>query len=526
MAASESVTASALGYIQTMAKEPLFLVMIFPILFTVYVVVNEVLRYKARIPSFSGPVGYPVFGNLPQTQGDAAEKYRSWAKKYGPVYQVQLGNMPVLVVNSAEKSKEIFLTNSRSSNSRPLMYTFHTLVSSTQGFTIGSSPMDESLKRRRKAAASALNKPAVQTYVPHIDLETKEFINDAFKRGQAGQIAIDPMPIVKRLSLNLSLTLNWGTRIENVDDPMFKEIIEVEENVSLARSVTTNMQDYVPLLRLNPFNKDSRLARDTRRRRDVYLRKLNKELEERIANKTYKPCIQANILLDPEAKLNAAELMSISVTMINAGLDTVVSTLYWGLAMLASRPDVQEKAYAAIRERHSDDEVLCDPVEDQKCEYVVALVKEMLRYFTPLRLSLPRTTSTDMVYEGKKIPKGTLLFHNTWACNMDPKLYNNPHEFRPERFIENPTLRMFSYGEGARMCAGNLLGNRELYVMFMRVISSYTIHKATDVDVNPLTGVHDPAALGTTPHPYKVIFKPRNEKILAAALANHVPVAV
>lgn len=40
------------------------------------------------------------------------------------------------------------------------------------------------------------------------------------------------------------------------------------------------------------------------------------------------------------------------------------------------------------------------------------------RYFTVLRLALPRTSIRDITYEGIVIPKGTVFFLNAWACNM------------------------------------------------------------------------------------------------------------
>jgi hypothetical protein len=58
-----------------------------------------------------------------------------------------------------------------------------------------------------------------------------------------------------------------------------------------------------------------------RDRRDVYLTALNKGLEARMEKGTHQPCIQANVILDEEAKLNSEELTSISLTMLSGGLD-------------------------------------------------------------------------------------------------------------------------------------------------------------------------------------------------------------
>ena len=243
----------------------------------------------------------------------------------------------------------------------------------------GTSPFSESLKRRRKGAASALNKPAIATYISHLDIETLAFIQEGVTYGAGGTKGIDPMPMIQRLSLSLSLTLNWGTRMGSRDDPLFREITEVEEDISKFRSTTGNLQDYIPLLRYNPLSVGSRRAREMRSRRDVYLQKLNTDLNERMENGTHKPCIQANIILDKEASLNKEELTSISLTMLSGGLDTITTLLQWSIALLGERPDIQDKALSEIRKMYPEEQMLCDPEDEMECEYIMALVKECLR---------------------------------------------------------------------------------------------------------------------------------------------------
>lgn len=383
-----------------------------------YILVNEYVRFSRRIKGFSGPTNYPLVGNIPAIKYNAAEKYREWSKVHGPVYQIQLGNEPVLVVNSAEAAKKIFGGNSQALSSRPVFWTFHKVLSNTAGTTIGTSPFNESLKRRRKGAASALNKPSIATYISHLDLETKDFVKDAFESGNAGRVGVDPMPMIERLSLSLALTLNWGTRMGSRHDPMFHEICDVEAAISKFRSTTGNLQDYIPILRVNPFSFGTRKAREYRKRRDVYLQRLNRDLDDRMEKGTHKPCIQANIILDKEAALNKEELTSISLTMLSGGLDTITTLVQWSVALLAQRKDVQDKAIEEIRKIYSADEPLADAYDDQKCAYIVALVRECLRFYTVLRLALPRATVKDVFYDGKLIPAGSTIYLNAWACNM------------------------------------------------------------------------------------------------------------
>jgi 3-hydroxyphenylacetate 6-hydroxylase len=346
----------------------------------------------------------------------------------------------------------------------------------------------------------------------------QDFVKDAFKSGRAGTVGVDPMPMIERLSLSLSLTLNWGTRMASREDPMFHEITEVEAAISKFRSTTGNLQDYIPILRLNPLSTGTQLAKEHRARRDVYLKKLNKGLDERMKKGTHKPCIQANIIQDKEASLNKEELTSISLTMLSGGLDTITTLMQWSIAMLAQRPDIQNKAVEEIRKMYPEDQPLCDAKDDQKIIYINALVRECLRFYAPLRLNLPRATVKDVVFENKLIPAGSTIYLNSFACNNDPKVWSDPEVFRPERWIEQPDAPLFTYGVGYRMCAGSLLANRELYLIFTRMLSCFEILSDSKIDTHPVRGCTDPTSLVSMCNHYKVIFKPRNEPALRSAL--------
>jgi len=196
------------------------------------------------------------------------------------------------------------------------------------------------------------------------------------------------------------------------DGPMFHEITEVEEIISKFRSTTSNLQDYIPILPLNPLSFGSKKAREMRDRRDVYLKRLNKGLDDCMEKGIRRPCIQANVILDKEASLNKEELTSINLTMLSGGLDIMTTLVQWSVALLAQRPDTQTKAIEAIREFYTDEEPLCNPLDDQKCAHIAAMVREFLRYYCVLRLAFPRATVKDVNYEGKLIPAGSTIYLN------------------------------------------------------------------------------------------------------------------
>ena len=138
------------------------------ILLILYVVASEAQIYLSRIPHLPGPRGYPIVGSLPALWGKVhAEQFRLWSEKYGDVFQVRLGERTAVVVNSASAARNLFLGQREAMNSRPLFYVLHGKVQGNSPVTsIGTSPWNESCKRRRKVGATAMNKVAVSSYQP------------------------------------------------------------------------------------------------------------------------------------------------------------------------------------------------------------------------------------------------------------------------------------------------------------------------------------------------------------------------
>lgn len=107
-----------------------------------------------------------------------------------------------------------------------------------------------------------------------------------------------------------------------------------------------------------------------------------------------------------------AELKSICLTMVSAGLDTVPGTLIMGLAYLSTPAGqaVQAKALTAIQEAYPNGDAWEKCLVEEKVPYVTALVKETLRFFTVIPICLPRTNIKDIPYENTVIPAGTTFF--------------------------------------------------------------------------------------------------------------------
>ncbi|KAF2199014.1 cytochrome P450 phenylacetate hydroxylase-like protein [Delitschia confertaspora ATCC 74209] len=466
--------------------------------------------------------GLPLFGSLLELGSNHAVVAQKWAKRYGPVFQVRMGNKRIVFANSFDTVKHFWITNQSALISRPTLHTFHSVVSTSQGFTIGTSPWDESCKQRRKAAATALNRPAVQSYMPLIDLESNVSIKEILEDTKGGQIDIDPRAYWQRYALNTSLTLTYGHRIDgDKDDKLLHEITDVERAISNFRSTSNNWQDYIPLLRLWPSRDND--AKTWRARRDKYLTYLLGILKQNIKEGTDKPCIVGNIIKDPEAKLNEAEIKSLCLTMVSAGLDTVPGNLIMGIAYLASPAGhrIQKKAYEEIMRVYPNNDAWERCLDEEKVPYVTALVKEILRYWTVIPICLPRKSIKPIEWNGAVIPTGTTFYMNAYAADYDETHFKDPTSFLPERYLdvaEGSGTPHYGYGAGSRMCVGSHLGNRELYTAFVRLISAFEFTPPKDPKDNPVLdclGANAiPTSLTMEPKYFKVGFKPRNRAVL------------
>ncbi len=500
--------------------------------------------YKTDIPKIAGipeiPGALPLFGHLLALGEDHATVCEKWWKQYNySVFQIKLGNTRAVVINSFDDVKEMVIGHQKEVIDRPKLFTFHGLISSTQGFTIGSSPWDESCKRKRTAVGQALGRVALKNYHPMFDLESyciiRDLQKDAFNKETGEPIEIMVRPYIQRYALNTTLTLCYGIRMDDVYDTLLREILYVGSAISLLRSASENFQDYVPLLRYTPNNKKNKRSKELRERRDAYLDTLLNKVRDMIKAGTDKPCIAAAILKDEETKLNGVEVGSICLSLVSGGFETIPGTLTSAIGSLCTKEGqvFQEKAYAEIMRHYPTmQDAWQASYKEESVPYVRAIVRESARFYAVSPLSLPRRTVKDVIWKNQaKIPAKTMILLNAQAANHDKSHYGlDAHIYNPDRWMEEDgiTERQIrgvphhSFGAGARACSGQFIAQRLLYIALIRLITSYkiiaseTMPPNTDyVDYNLIK-----SALVAIPRDFKVKLIPRDPVALEQTVAD------
>ncbi|KAF5799788.1 putative psoralen synthase [Helianthus annuus] len=99
-----------------------------------------------------------------------------------------------------------------------------------------------------------------------------------------------------------------------------------------------------------------------------------------------------------------------------------------------------------------------DDIDNMK--YLKAVLKETLRLHPPIPTLVPRVARQDVKVMGYDVAKGTRVITNAWAIARDPKVWDNPNEFHPERFLDctidfrGHDFNLIPFGSGRRGCPG------------------------------------------------------------------------
>lgn len=141
------------------------------------------------------------------------------------------------------------------------------------------------------------------------------------------------------------------------------------------------------------------------------------------------------------------------MNLLVAGHETTTTGLAWAMELLARHPDIRAKA------REGDD------------AYLDAVVNETLRV-RPVVPGVTRKLGQPVTIGPYRIPAGVTLLPMATRVHMDPRVYDEPEVFRPERFLhQRPgNYSWFPFGGGTRRCIGAAFAQTEMRVALRTIL--------------------------------------------------------
>ncbi|CAN6213767.1 unnamed protein product [Urochloa humidicola] len=424
---------------------------------------------RRRAPPPGPPKQLPVLGNLLQIGSRPHRYFQAVAQRYGPIVEVRLGRVRAVVVSSPEAAKEVLRTNDLHCCSRPdspgprmLSYDF---------LDVAFSPYNDYWRQMRKLFIIELvSMRRVQSFAYARAAEVDRL--DGSLAGSPPGTTVDLSEKLYALSDGIVGTVAFGKMYGSAqfERSSFQRVMD--DTLRVLGSFT--FEDFFPASRL-AWCADVLTGAAGRRRRifgqiDRFFDSvIDKHLEpERLQAGVQEDMVDALVKMwreqdDESVGLTRAHIKGILMDTFSGGIDTCAVTMIWIMSELMRNPRVMRKAQAEVRSLVAN-KPRVDEEDVKNLRYLKMVVKENFRVHPPGTLLIPRETMRSCVIGGYDVLPGTRVFVNVWAMGRDPSIWDDPEEFRPERFegshvdFKGSDFELLPFGSGRRSCPAVAMG--------------------------------------------------------------------
>jgi cytochrome P450 len=178
------------------------------------------------------------------------------------------------------------------------------------------------------------------------------------------------------------------------------------------------------------------------------------------------------------------------LTIFVAGHETTQIALAWTFYLLSQNPDKLKILMNEIEQELKGE--IPTPVSIRGLHYLKQVIDESMRCFPPAWIMGRKTIEPDVI-DGYEIPAGTNVIMPIYVVHHDASIWENPDEFKPERFaIENLKEKhkysFFPFGGGPRLCIGNNFAIQEMQVCLAMILQKFKVEvdESFVPELNPL----------------------------------------
>ncbi|CAG8594815.1 40864_t:CDS:2 [Gigaspora margarita] len=409
-------------------------------------------------------------------------------------------------------------------SSRPPNYYFYQILTRSKGFING--PYNERYKMLAPIMLELLSQRAVKENSDLIDSQFCILMQNLYRASMSTDDSLYPKYYFQLASLNIITILCLAKSIKDVEDPFYKEFEIFTKNYLELIKITNRLSDFFPILRLFSGNKLYRRVIKEGRIIETFYGKLIEEVKN---DSEENPCFIRRLFhkVDEEI-LDELDIVYLMNDIFLAGTDTVSSSLTWITAALANNPQIQYKAHQELDQIIGQSR-LPRASDEPNMPYIRAIIKEGQRYCGPIYLGVPHYNEEEDEYNGYHIPANSVIVLNLYGIHMDEKRYENPKEFKPERFfgitessavLANGNYQNrdhFGFGAGRRLCTAVHMAELELFLGISRLLWCFKIENASPLgkDGKPTPIDLEKARVGATawPEKYQIKFIKRHDNV-------------
>ncbi|KAL6658708.1 hypothetical protein ACP70R_002748 [Stipagrostis hirtigluma subsp. patula] len=445
-----------------------------------------------RIPS---PPGLPVIGHLHLVGALPHVSLRDLAARHGPdLMLLRLGQVPNLVASSPRAAEAVLRARDHVFASRPFNPLADVLAYGL--LDVGFAPYGERWRQAKKLLTThLLTARKVRSFRGAREAEVRLAVATVRAAAAAGGgEAVDLTALLRAYANDVMCrAVSGGFFFEGGRNRLIPELTDVVKDVFGA----FKPQDYFPALaRVDVFSRSSLVKAKALRNRwddlfdtliDFHVRRPPRhhggdDNDGEVEEEDESDFIDVMLSLKDEYGLTRDRIKAILMNMFNAGTDTTYLVHEFTMAELMRHPHAMAKLQTELRSKISkgESEILTEDDDLNNMAYLKAVIKETLRLHPPGPLFLPHLNTADCEIMGYMNPAGTTVMINAWSIGRDPRFWENPEEFMPERFLDGGHATAVEYkgqdfnyipfGSGRRMCPGVNFGIASLEIMLANLL--------------------------------------------------------
>ncbi|GLJ22366.1 hypothetical protein SUGI_0421020 [Cryptomeria japonica] len=463
----------------------------------------------SRLPP--GPFSWPIIGNLNQLRKLPHRDLHALAKKYGPIMMLKLGSVPTVVVSSSAMAKEFLKTHDLVFASRPLCAAGKYLAYNYKDMAF--APYGPYWRHIRKlCVAELLNTRRIDSFRYVREEEMLVIVRSVWEMSGQGRKPVNVtnlfssfgQAVMWRILSCTKISFHGDTHLGGHGEEIKKMAAEAAATIGLI-----NIGDFIPYLDWMDLQGVKRRMKKVHESFDQVVSKIVEEHQQRKAklqeeleqDSDTKDII--DLLLEMESldgmPITKENIKAIVFGMYLAGIETTTTTSDWAMSEIIRHPRVAKKMREEIDSVVGRERVVSER-NIASMEYVQCVLKETLRLYPAAPFLLPHESTQDCTVGGYFIPERTRLMNNAWAIGRDPSLWEDPLEFRPERFLgknidfvrDIEYFDMLPFGVGRRGCPGVPMASVTVNLMLAQLVHCFEWTVEGDLDMTEVFG-------GTTP---------------------------
>lgn len=421
----------------------------------------------------------PVVGHLFDFRRDPLRFLCSMRERHGDVVDVALGPLEVTLISHPELIEDVLITRSKLWKKDRFL---QTSLRPVLGEGLLSSEGDFWRKQRR-LAQPAFHRDRIAAYAG-IMVDHASRLASAWKDGEERDVHKDMM----RLTLDIVAQTLFGAEVgDHAED--------VGEAIEAVLAVVSDpLEVFLPLLKHLPTPKRRRFGRAVSRLDAIIYGVIEERRRAEVAGAAQADDLLSMLLHAQDedgSRMSDKQLRDECLTLFLAGHETTAINLSWTWLLLSRHGAAKAKLQREV------DEVLGDRAatfaDVPSLRYTGQVIAESLRLCPPA-WSLGREACEDVDLGGYRIPRGHQIWFCPWAIHRDPRWFDAPDAFRPERWEGDfakrlPRFAYFPFGGGPRLCIGQAFAQLEAVLLLATLARSFDVEVLPRPPATPLPSV-------------------------------------